>query len=219
MRLILIIFAILIGFASSFTAGLYLGADANVKLNQTSSKPTTPEKATVSNEAPNKPKTLFVAASPPEEVGSEGNSSGGKDSATALQVPAPPLWLKETLAKARQTPGNETKSNSTLGSMATVPVVDPTVANQQSSVSLSTLNYGVQTRSYIPRGALKKITDSISELKKSYVFLEPISDEYIGYKLVRVVGFSERILASEFANILSSKTGHEFLVLRLAQKQ
>ena len=218
MRLILIIFAVLIGFASSFTAGLYLGADANVKLNQTSSESTTPKKATVSNEAPDKPKTLFVAASPPEEVSLEGNISGGKDNSTALQVPASPVWLKETLAKARQTPGNETKSNVQLGP-PTVPVADPKVANQQSSVSSSTKNYGVQTKNYIPQSALKKLTDSISELKKSYVFLEPISDEYIGYRLVRVVGFSERFLAREFADILSSKTGKDFLVLRLAHQR
>ena len=218
MRLILIIFAVLIGFASSFTAGLYLGADANVKLNQTSSESTTPKKATVSNEAPDKPKTLFVAASPPEEVRSEGNISGGKDNSTALQVPVSPLWLKETLAKARQTPGNEAKSDVQLGP-PTVPVADPKVANQQSSVSSSTKNYGVQTKNYIPKSALKKLTDSISELKKSYVFLEPISDEYIGYRLVRVVGFSERFLAREFADILSSKTGQDFLVLRLAHQR
>ena len=214
------VIAIIIGFAASFSSGVYTGAVLKKIPNDKSATSITDNQNAVSPESGKQKDQYSASEDPTLQTGpaeAPVNDAQTKTSEeTEIALSPPPDWLQVTLSRARTDtsiltklpPLNPENKLSKDGKSAT--------GGPKTDLPLNEKSYVVQTKYHISTKFLKKVTNIVQTLEYNYSLVGEDSDALPDYNSIRVSGFTERLTANKVANILTSKTGKEFVTLRIA---
>lgn len=220
MRQALMVIAVIIGFAASFSMGVYTGAVLKKKPSSKSATSITDNQNAVSAESGKRKDQISASEDPTlqaDSVEAPVNDAQSKTSEeTEIALSPPPEWLRVTLSRARTDTSVVTE----------LPALNPENKLSQDGKSATRgpktdfpfngKSYVIQTKYHISTRNLKKVTKIIQILEYNYSLVGKNSDVLSDYNSIRISGFTERLTANKVANILTSKTGQEFITLRIS---
>jgi hypothetical protein len=214
------IIAIIIGFFASFTAGVYTGATHSDVTHTQSATNATDKGASVPSESKPKKEEIpniqnsILQVDTVAATATEPQTKTSKNVETAL-LPAP-NWLKSSLKRARTDTSVLANPQAFLLENKLSADVNSATGDSKAGTPINVKNYVVQTKHQVMKRKFKDIIGIIQTLKYKYSLIGNHVSGKLDDTYIRVLGFTEKEKAIKISEILTYKTGIEFITLRIS---